>query len=197
MADEGAERGEVGGLVTIREYLYPIQAEWARNVLASVGITCVLPDTHADYLASLVKGVRVQVAEENAGEAESVLRECEFEMGAGQTREPEAGAEGEGDLPEDAEPTAAFEPPAEVPEVSDLGELSDGPASRACPRCGEPRARPTPPPDYAAESLLGAFLKRLAGRGWYRCTACGKVWEEGPRRPQRVESEGEPEPEEE
>lgn len=183
MADGGAGRGEEGGLVTIREYLYPIQAEWARNVLASAGIASVLPDTHADYLASLVKGVRVQVDQANAGEAESVLRECEFEMGAGQVREPEGDAVGGAELSDDAEPTEAFEPSVQAPEVDDLNELSRGPAPKSCPECAAGPARPTPPPDFAAESLLGAFLKRLAGRGWYRCPACGHVWEEGPMRP--------------
>lgn len=184
---EGSD-GE-GGLVTIREYLYPIQAEWARNVLASAGIPCVLPDHHADYLASLVKGVRVQVDEGNAEEAEGILKECEFEMGGGQVREPGTLPEGEEDLPEGAEPSESFEPPPGEPEVADLGDLAAGLPPQACPSCGEAKTRPAPPPDYAAESLLGAFLKRLAGRGWFRCTGCGHVWEAGPKRKNAVDAE--------
>ena len=179
MTDGMEETGRSEDLVTIREYLYPIQAEWARNVLASAGIACALPDRHADYLASLTKGVRVQVEKDSAAEAESILKECEFEMGAGQTRS-HAEYAGEDELPQDAEPT---EPSGGTSEMAHLGDLASGLLPQSCPRCGESKARPAPPPDYAAESLLGAFLKRLAGRGWYRCPSCGHVWEEDFRRP--------------
>ena len=189
MTDEPQNPSPEGALVTIREYLYPIQAEWAYNILASVGIACVLPDSHADYLASLVKGVRVQVAQENVGEAESVLRECEFEMGAGQTRDHLAEYAREGEIPDDAEPTEQFEPQEGVPDVADLGDLAMGLIPKSCPQCGEGKARPTPPPEYAAESLLSAFLKRLAGRGWYRCPACGHIWEAGPGQKRDGEAE--------
>jgi hypothetical protein len=189
MTDEPEDHSPEGSLVTIREYLYPIQAEWAHNVLASVGIACTLPDSHADYLASLVKGVRVQVAQENAGEAESVLGECEFEMGAGQTREHLAEYAAEGEIPDDAEPTEQFEPQEGAPDVADLGDLAAGLAPKSCPQCAQGKARPTPPPEYAAESLLSAFLKRLAGRGWYRCPACGHIWETGPGQKREEEPE--------
>ena len=190
MVDSSGRTEEESSLITIREYLYPIQAEWARNVLASVGIPCVLPDHHADYLASLVKGVRVQVPEESAEEAEAILKECEYEMGAGQGHDPAEPDGGEEDSPEDAEPTEAFEPPPGAPDVADLSELSESLIPKACPKCGEFKARPAPPPDYAGESLLSAFLKRIAGRGWYRCTECEHTWEAGPPAPPGARSDG-------
>jgi hypothetical protein len=181
MVGEPENQDGEDGIITIREYLYPIQAEWARNILAAVGIPSILPDHHADYLASLTKGVRVQVPQENADEAEAILKECEFEIGVGQTVE-HAQYAGEDELPEDTEPLEPPEASVEGLEAPNLGDLVSGFVPRSCPRCEGAGARPAPPPDYAAESLLGAFLKRLAGHGWYRCPKCGHTWESGPHR---------------
>lgn len=54
----------------------------------------------------------------------------------------------------------------------------DEAAHLLCPACARQEAEPTEAPAYAAESALGGFFKHFIGRGWYRCTACGHVWEQ-------------------
>lgn len=162
MADE-----EKDGLVTIREYTVPLEAEWAQNVLAAAGICCLLPDRNVNYLYTPVTPVRVQVPAAVAEEAESVLAEMEMQRALGETPESAEAAEG----------PAADEEPASV-EAIDPHDLCPVPEARlVCPACGSKEIEASDPPSGVQASMFESLVSAALGRGWVRCTACGHSFE--------------------
>jgi hypothetical protein len=158
------------GLVTIREYTVPLEAEWAQNVLAAAGICCLLPDRNVNYLYTPVTPVRVQVPAAVAEEAESVLAEMEMHRQA----IGEVGASGGA---ESAEGPAAEEEPSAV-EAIDPHDLCPVPESRlACPACGSREVEAAPPPAGVEPTVFESLVAAALGRGWVRCVACGHQWE--------------------
>ncbi len=163
-------------LVTIRDYSNPWEAEWARDVLASAGICCLLPDSSVNYLYNFIGPVRVQVASSVADEAERILSEQEFsrrpilQERASMKDEPCAEEEAPpGEAPEDAEAAVdAIDPSEACPMREPAG----------CPNCGGAAIVSARAPAFAGESALAGAVKRLFGGGWKRCTACGHEWEE-------------------
>lgn len=160
MSDEREE-----GFVTIREYLVPLEAEWARNVLAQAGICCLVPEGNLN-LSIPGTPVRLQVLGPVADEAEAVLTEMELH------RKPI----GESDQTDDEGGEGEPEGPQEV-EAMDPHDLCPVPQVPPCPMCGTADTEATPPPEYAGENRLTDAIKRLAGHGWQRCRACGHTWE--------------------
>lgn len=162
-------------LVILREYASPMEAEWARTLLASAGICCLIPDSNFNYLVTPVVPIRVQVPASKKDEAEAILQEQELHLHLLNQGEhpPQAGENEEGQGPSEALPE--FE--AEVAGVVDPHDLCPVPPPILCPACGADEADPSPPPDYAAVSALGDLLNRLSGHGWFRCGSCGAVWE--------------------
>jgi hypothetical protein len=158
------------GLVTIREYTVPLEAEWAQNVLAAAGICCLLPDRNVNYLYTPVTPVRVQVPAAVAEEAEAVLSEMEMHRHS----------LGEAEVPgsaEAAEGPSAEEEPAAV-EAIDPHDLCPVPEPRlACPACGSREVEAAPHPAGVTPSLFESLVAAALGKGWVRCVACGHHWE--------------------
>ncbi len=168
MADERMVPGDAD-LVVVGEYVMPLEAEWARSVLASAGICCLIPDTAMSYIYPFTGLVRVQVPASREAEARALLDEMDFERGLFL----EAKARGE---VEEAEPGPPPEPSDDGTAI-DPHELCPTPPALLCPSCGSGEADPCPAPAYSTDSAAGAFLKRILGHGWMRCGACGHVWE--------------------
>jgi hypothetical protein len=158
------------GLVTIRQYTVPLEAEWAQNVLAAAGICCLLPDRNVNYLYTPVTPVRVQVPASVAEEAEAVLTEMEMHRrGVGEVEAPESAAAAEG-------PSVEEQPDAV--EAIDPHDLCPVPESRlVCPACGSREAEAAPPPAGVEPTVFESLVAAALGRGWVRCVACGHQWE--------------------
>ena len=160
------------GLVTIREYTVPLEAEWAQNILAAAGICCLIPDRNVNYLYTPVTPVRVQVPAAMAEEAESVLTEMEMHRqslgGSREVEEPEA-RDGALDLSEEPDLVDAIDPHdlCPVPERAPL----------ACPTCGSGEVEAAPKPAGVEQSVFESLLSAATGRGWLRCAACGHLFE--------------------
>ena len=161
------ERDE--GFVTIREYLVPLEAEWARNVLAQAGICCFVPEGNLN-LSIPGTPVRLQVPAPVADEAEAVLEEMELHR-----RPLSEGDDLHGTAPGE-EGDDGSEEPSEV-EALDPHDLCPIALAPPCPACGAAETASAPPPDYAGENRMTDAIKRFAGHGWYRCASCGHVWE--------------------
>ena len=162
-------------LVTIRKYTNPWEAEWARDVLASAGICCLLPDSSLNYLYNFIGAVRVQVSSSVADEAEKILSEQEF------SRRPLLQRKGGvTDMSSEAEasPTESPEEADASVDAIDPGEACPMREPEGCPNCGGTAVVSTHAPAFAGESALAGAVKRLFGGGWKRCTACGHEWEE-------------------
>ncbi len=157
------------GFVTIREYLVPLEAEWARNVLAQAGICCLVPEGNLN-LSIPGTPVRLQVPASVEDEAEAVLTEMELH------RKPLSESDHlDGTTPEEQSEEEPEEPSeVEALDPHDLCPLAPVPP---CPACGAGATAATPPPEYAGENRVTDTIKRLAGHGWFRCGACGHVWE--------------------
>jgi hypothetical protein len=163
-------------LVTIREYTNPWEAEWARDVLASAGICCLLPDASLNYLYNFIGAVRVQVASSVAQEAENILAEQEFSrrltLGgkAGQELESQDPTE-----PVSTELTEKTESPVDAIDPRDACPMRE---PRGCPNCGGEEIESVSAPAHEGQSALAGVVKRFFGHGWKRCSACGHQWEE-------------------
>ncbi len=163
-------------LVTIREYSNPWEAEWARDVLASAGICCLLPDASLNYLYNFIGAVRVQVSSSVAEEAEKILSEQEF------SRRPllqgKAALDGEPGAETDVSPSESSEEAEASVDAIDPAEACPMREPAGCPNCGSAAVVSAPAPAHAGESVLASAVKRIFGGGWKRCTACGHQWEE-------------------
>lgn len=167
MADEDE------GLVTIREYSVPMEADWAQNILAAAGICCLIPDRNANSLVPFPSPVRVQVPASKAEDAEEILRAMEMhrkpmsESGPREGSEDRDSPDGEGDLqePDDVE---AIDP-------RDLCPVPGHPLR--CPSCGGKEVEATTAPAGAQESFFESLVSAATGHGWLRCATCGSVWE--------------------
>jgi hypothetical protein len=159
-------------LVTVGEYPTALEAQWARAVLASAGICCQIPDDSMATILPFTGLIRAQVPAEKADEASALLESMDFERGlfldASFGRDGEGGCE---EVPSDFSPVEALDP----------HDLCPSPEAVPCPQCGSEETEPSPAPDYAAQSALASFFQRLAGRGWMRCAACGRLFERGRR----------------
>jgi hypothetical protein len=165
--DRNTDSQEDLGLVTVGEYFTPIEAEWARSVLASAGLCSMMPDQMMGFMLEGATGpIRLQVPSAKAEEARAILAEMEFERGL-YLEAREHGEADEADEMLEAEDVPAVDP----------HDLCPKPPSPACPTCGSSDVAPCAPPAYAADGPVTAFLKRLVGRGWMRCEGCGATWE--------------------
>ena len=166
-----AERN--GNLVTIREYFVPMEAEWARNVLAQAGICCLVPDGNLN-LSVPGTPVRLQVPAAAAEEAEAVLTEMEMHrrpLDEEGVQEDEAAEFEPGARDDEAEPDAvsAIDP-------HDLCPLPPS-ASLRCPACQSEAVEASEPPAGVKETFFEHLLSAATGKGWLRCAACGHTWE--------------------
>ena len=167
---EDHRQGSSDDLVTVGEYPTALEAEWARSVLASAGICCQIPDHSMATILPFAGLIRVQVPAEKAEEATALLESMDFERGLFLRASAESGAE---------EPAGEIPPDFAEAEALDPHDLCPAPAGRPCPKCGSEETEPAPAPPYAGETALASFFKRLAGRGWMRCAACGHLFERG------------------
>jgi len=142
----------VDELVTLRQYTNPWEAEWARGVLASAGICCLIPDASVSYLYNFIGPVRVQVPSSSADDAEKVLADQEFSRKL-LAPEREYGAEAAGE-------------PGE-------GEGSCEP----CPACGSETVGLEPAPPPGGESPSERLLRALTGPDAWVCSSCGHRWD--------------------
>jgi len=159
MADEDE------GLVTIREYSVPMEADWAQNILAAAGICCLIPDRNANSLVPFPSPVRVQVPASRAADAEEIL--VAMEMHRKPMSEAGPSEDGEESL-EEPEEVAAIDP-------HDLCPVPGHPPH--CPACGGEEVEETAAPAGVQESLFERLVSTATGRGWLRCSACGHSWE--------------------
>jgi hypothetical protein len=156
-------------LITVGEYRTAMEAEWARAVLASAGLCAMLPDQAMGTILDASGPLRLQVPESKAEEARAILSEMELERGL----YLEARERGEVEEADDGAPQEPLEDGSAV-DPRDLCPSSPG---LTCPACSSEEVGPSFPPKYAVESAAGAFLKRLFGKGWFRCSSCGHTWE--------------------
>lgn len=169
MSERTQDRDE-DRLVTVGEYFTPIEAEWARSVLASAGLCSMLPDQVMGFMLEGTTGaIRIQVPASREEEARALLDEMEFERGLFL----EAHARGEADAPEPGPP----EEPSDDGTAIDPHELCPAPPDLLCPSCAGREVDPCPAPAFSTDSAAGAFFKRILGRGWVKCGSCGHVWE--------------------
>ena len=165
--------GDDEGLVTIREYSVPMEADWAQNVLAAAGICCLIPDRNANSLAPFPSPVRVQVPASKVEDAEEIL--CAMEM----HRKPMS--EGENRENDEGQDSRAGEDEAQEPdnvEAIDPHDLCPVPGhSPHCPSCGAEEVEASAAPEGVRESLFESLVSAATGRGWLRCAACGHAWE--------------------
>jgi hypothetical protein len=157
------------GLVTVGEYRTAMEAEWARAVLASAGLCAMLPDQAMGTILDASGPLRLQVSESKAEEAKAILSEMELERGL----YLEARERGEVEEADDGSP----QEPIEDGSAIDPHDLCPSSPALTCPACAGEEVGPCPAPKYAVESAAGAFLRRLFGKGWFRCSACGHTWE--------------------
>jgi hypothetical protein len=62
-------------MVTLRNCSDLAQAELIKSFLAGSGVASFLPDENSVLWSNALGGIRVQVADEDAGRAEEILRE--------------------------------------------------------------------------------------------------------------------------
>ncbi|OYV98915.1 MAG: hypothetical protein B7X11_05725 [Acidobacteria bacterium 37-65-4] len=167
MADEDE------GLVTIREYSVPMEADWAQNILAAAGICCLIPDRNANSLVPFPSPVRVQVPASKAEDAEEIL--SAMEMHRKPTRE--AGTRGDDEGQDSLAGEGGDQEPDSVDAI-DPHDLCPVPGSAPrCPACGGEEVEATTAPAGVQESFFESLVSAATGRGWVRCAACGSVWE--------------------
>jgi hypothetical protein len=155
-------------LITVGEYRTAMEAEWARSVLASAGLCAMLPDQAMGTILDATGPLRLQVPESKADEAKAILSEMELERGLFlEARERGEMEEADDDPQEPLEDGSAIDP----------HDLCPSSPALTCPACGVEEVGPCPPPEHAVESAASAFLRRLFGKGWFRCSACGHTWE--------------------
>lgn len=175
MSERTRDRDE-DRLVTVGEYFTPIEAEWARSVLASAGLCSMLPDQVMGFMLEGTTGaIRLQVPASREEEARALLNEMDFERGLFL----EAHARGEADASEPGPPQEPSDDGTAIDPHEPLPHPPRYPLPLLCRPGGGPLPRPRLLHRQRRRGLLQAHPGPWLGEVRQLRTRVGKVGRAG------------------